>query len=135
MLKKLRLEAVNMSRLRSFWHSNKVLIVMGSGLGFIHWGWYSIKSNPLLRQNRDDYTPEPGIVSYTECTSAQSPVVSALSVYGEDEEPELAEEELVLGCRRSFPQPPFSHVGHAEGDEEIRPSPNSSSNTKDRVDM
>lgn len=53
-----------MSKLRSFWHNYKVLIVMGSGLGFIHWGWYTIKSNPLLRQNRDDSTPEPGIVSY-----------------------------------------------------------------------
>ncbi|KAI5089814.1 hypothetical protein C0J45_19949 [Silurus meridionalis] len=38
---------------------------MGSGLGFIHWGWYNIKSNPLLRQNRDNVAPpEPGIVSY-----------------------------------------------------------------------
>uniref|UniRef100_A0A3B4CAQ0 Uncharacterized protein n=1 Tax=Pygocentrus nattereri TaxID=42514 RepID=A0A3B4CAQ0_PYGNA len=53
-----------MSQLRRFWHNYKVLIVMGSGLGFIHWGWYTIKSNPLLRQNRDSYIPEPGIVSY-----------------------------------------------------------------------
>ncbi|KAF4075377.1 hypothetical protein AMELA_G00233970 [Ameiurus melas] len=59
-----RPEAGTMGKLRSFWHNYKVLIVMGSGLGFIHWGWYTIKSNPLLRQNRDEYTPEPGIVSY-----------------------------------------------------------------------
>ncbi|TSK18055.1 hypothetical protein Baya_1435 [Bagarius yarrelli] len=53
-----------MSKLQRFWHNYKVLIVMGSGLGFVHWGWYIIKSNPLLHQNRDEFTPEPGIVSY-----------------------------------------------------------------------
>uniref|UniRef100_A0A8B9H4M9 Uncharacterized protein n=1 Tax=Astyanax mexicanus TaxID=7994 RepID=A0A8B9H4M9_ASTMX len=52
-----------MSGLRRFWHNYKVLIVMGSGLGFIHWGWYHIKSSPLLHQNRNEYVPEPGIVS------------------------------------------------------------------------
>lgn len=53
-----------MSRLRSFWNNYKVLIVMGSGLGLVHWGWYSIKSNPLLKKSREEYIPEPGIVSY-----------------------------------------------------------------------
>lgn len=53
-----------MSRLRSFWDNYKVLIVMGSGLGLVHWGWYSIKSNPLLKKSREEYIPEPGIVSY-----------------------------------------------------------------------
>uniref|UniRef100_A0A673IJW7 Uncharacterized protein n=1 Tax=Sinocyclocheilus rhinocerous TaxID=307959 RepID=A0A673IJW7_9TELE len=50
-----------MSRLRSFWHNYKVLIVMGSGLGLVHWGWYSIKSSPLLKKSREEYIPEPGI--------------------------------------------------------------------------
>ncbi|KAK7161290.1 hypothetical protein R3I94_004083 [Phoxinus phoxinus] len=53
-----------MSKLRSFWDNYKVLIVMGTGLGLVHWGWYSIKSNPLLKKSREEYIPEPGIVSY-----------------------------------------------------------------------
>ncbi len=56
--------SIDMSRLRSFWDNYKVLIVMGSGLGLVHWGWYSIKSNPLLKKSREEYIPEPGIVSY-----------------------------------------------------------------------
>ncbi|XP_068077852.1 uncharacterized protein [Danio rerio] len=54
-----------MSGLRRFWNNYKVLLVMVPGLGLLHWGWYSIKSNPLLKKGRDDeYIPEPGIVSY-----------------------------------------------------------------------
>uniref|UniRef100_A0A8C2DNF8 Uncharacterized protein n=1 Tax=Cyprinus carpio TaxID=7962 RepID=A0A8C2DNF8_CYPCA len=61
-----------MSRLRSFWHNYKVLIVMGSGLGLVHWGWYSVKSSPLLKKSREEYIPEPGIVSYIPCISART---------------------------------------------------------------
>ncbi|KAL6111044.1 uncharacterized protein ACO6RY_20006 [Pungitius sinensis] len=50
--------------LRSFWHSNKVLIVMGTSLGLIHWGWYNLKTSPHLHKTRDEYIPEPGIVAY-----------------------------------------------------------------------
>lgn len=53
-----------MSKLRMFWQNYKVLIVMGTGLGLVHWGWYTVKSNPLLKKNREEYIPEPGIVSY-----------------------------------------------------------------------
>ncbi|XP_071374508.1 uncharacterized protein [Centroberyx affinis] len=44
--------------LRDFWRSYKVLIVMGTSLGLIHWGWYALKANPLLRKDRDEYIPE-----------------------------------------------------------------------------
>lgn len=37
---------------------------MGTGLGLVHWGWYTIKSNPLFKKSREEYIPEPGIVSY-----------------------------------------------------------------------
>ncbi|XP_068582907.1 uncharacterized protein [Cebidichthys violaceus] len=50
--------------LREFWHSYKVLIVMGTSLGLIHWGWYNLKANPQLRKVREEYIPEPGIVAY-----------------------------------------------------------------------
>uniref|UniRef100_A0AAQ5XHA0 Small integral membrane protein 26 n=2 Tax=Amphiprion TaxID=80969 RepID=A0AAQ5XHA0_AMPOC len=50
--------------LRDFWTNYKVLIVMGTSLGLIHWGWYTLKANPLLQKNRQDYIPEPGIVAY-----------------------------------------------------------------------
>ncbi|MCJ8748149.1 hypothetical protein PDJAM_G00161710 [Pangasius djambal] len=49
--KQLRPEAVDMSKLRSFWHNNKVLIVMGSGLGFIHWARRR-SERPIRRNNR-----------------------------------------------------------------------------------
>lgn len=65
--------------------------------------------------------PHPSTPSRTLSPGAHRPAVSALSVFGEDEEPGLAEEELVVGCGRSFPRPPRSHVAHAEGDEEIGP--------------
>uniref|UniRef100_A0A3Q3MLY2 PNAS-117 n=1 Tax=Mastacembelus armatus TaxID=205130 RepID=A0A3Q3MLY2_9TELE len=45
--------------LQRFWHNYKVLIVMGTGLGLIHWGWYNLKSNPLLHKSKEDeYIPE-----------------------------------------------------------------------------
>uniref|UniRef100_A0A672FEC4 PNAS-117 n=1 Tax=Salarias fasciatus TaxID=181472 RepID=A0A672FEC4_SALFA len=50
--------------LRKLWQNYKVLIVMGSSLGLIHWGWYNLKTHPLLQRHRDDAVPEPAIVSY-----------------------------------------------------------------------
>uniref|UniRef100_A0A673C8W9 Uncharacterized protein n=1 Tax=Sphaeramia orbicularis TaxID=375764 RepID=A0A673C8W9_9TELE len=51
--------------LGSIWHKYKVLIVMGTSLGLIHWGWYNLKANlPQHKTRQDDYIPEPGIVAY-----------------------------------------------------------------------
>ncbi|XP_072565596.1 uncharacterized protein [Paramormyrops kingsleyae] len=50
--------------LTSIWKQYRVLIVMGTSLGLIHWGWYTLKSHPLLRRKEEEYIPEPGIVSY-----------------------------------------------------------------------
>uniref|UniRef100_A0AAY5EX86 Uncharacterized protein n=1 Tax=Electrophorus electricus TaxID=8005 RepID=A0AAY5EX86_ELEEL len=52
-----------MSKLRTFWHRYKVLLVTGAGLGLVHWGWYSIKSSPLLQQKREACVPEPGLAA------------------------------------------------------------------------
>jgi len=59
--------------LREVWRNYKVLIVMGTSLGLIHWGWYNLKSNPLLHKSRDDYIPEPGIVAYVSPPAAPPP--------------------------------------------------------------
>uniref|UniRef100_A0AAY4AMA3 Uncharacterized protein n=1 Tax=Denticeps clupeoides TaxID=299321 RepID=A0AAY4AMA3_9TELE len=32
----------------TLWRNYKVVIVMGSALGLVHWGWYWLKSSPLL---------------------------------------------------------------------------------------
>lgn len=50
--------------LQDLWRNYKVLIVMGTSLGLIHWGWYSMKTNPLLHKSREQDVPEPGIVAY-----------------------------------------------------------------------
>ncbi|KAG7316046.1 hypothetical protein KOW79_020912 [Hemibagrus wyckioides] len=55
--KQLRPEAVTMSKLRSFWNNYKVLIVMGSGLGFIHWGCRA--SCPTCLLHRCLLSPNP----------------------------------------------------------------------------
>uniref|UniRef100_A0A4W5RGY9 Uncharacterized protein n=1 Tax=Hucho hucho TaxID=62062 RepID=A0A4W5RGY9_9TELE len=47
--------------LRTIWNNFKVLIVMGTSLGLIHWGWYNFKSHPALHKNKQDYIPEPGM--------------------------------------------------------------------------
>ncbi|XP_069577747.1 uncharacterized protein [Brachyistius frenatus] len=57
--------------LRDFWRNYKVLIVMGSGLGAIHWGWYHLKTSPLLHKHREEFVPEPGIVSYVSAPPAK----------------------------------------------------------------
>uniref|UniRef100_A0A8C7FSB8 Uncharacterized protein n=1 Tax=Oncorhynchus kisutch TaxID=8019 RepID=A0A8C7FSB8_ONCKI len=41
--------------LRTIWNNYKVLIVMGTSLGLIHWGWYNVKSHPALHKNKQDY--------------------------------------------------------------------------------
>lgn len=61
--------------LQDFWRNYKVLIVMGSGLGLIHWGWFHLKSNPLLHKPRDDTVPEPAIVAYVSRPAAPPPAV------------------------------------------------------------
>ncbi|XP_064503620.1 uncharacterized LOC128706665 homolog [Pseudopipra pipra] len=50
--------------LKTIWKDYKVLIVMGTGLGLVHWGWFYIKSSPLFQVKTEDYVPEPGIVTY-----------------------------------------------------------------------
>ncbi|XP_075719195.1 uncharacterized protein LOC142760124 [Rhinoderma darwinii] len=43
--------------LKSVWNSYKVLIVMGSGLGVIHWGWYNMQSNPVFHPGGEGRLP------------------------------------------------------------------------------
>uniref|UniRef100_A0A8C6ZQ04 Uncharacterized protein n=1 Tax=Nothoprocta perdicaria TaxID=30464 RepID=A0A8C6ZQ04_NOTPE len=51
--------------LKTFWKDYKVLIVMGTALGLVHWGWFHIKSSPIFQvKTEEDFVPEPGIVSY-----------------------------------------------------------------------
>lgn len=50
--------------LKTFWKSYKVLIVMGTGLGLVHWGWFHIKSSPIFQVKTEDFVPEPAIVAY-----------------------------------------------------------------------
>ncbi|KAE8600905.1 hypothetical protein XENTR_v10013450 [Xenopus tropicalis] len=51
--------------LGNLWKNYKVLIVMGTGLGLVHWGWYNIKSNPIFQPEREDtLEPEPAITGY-----------------------------------------------------------------------
>lgn len=59
--------------LANFWRSYKVLIVMVPGVGLIHWGWFNIRANPLLKKDREEYIPEPSIVTFV------SAAVSALA--------------------------------------------------------
>ena len=60
-----------MAGLKAFWKNYKVLIVMGTSLGLIHWGWYTVKSHPLLHKDRENYIPEPGIVTYVAPSPAE----------------------------------------------------------------
>ncbi|XP_078505666.1 uncharacterized protein LOC144763698 [Lissotriton helveticus] len=50
--------------LKDIWKNYKVLIVMGTGLGLVHWGWYNIKSNPLFHPKTENVITEPAIVTY-----------------------------------------------------------------------
>ncbi|KAM8945448.1 uncharacterized protein RCH25_048721 [Pelodytes ibericus] len=50
--------------LRNIWKNYKVLIVMGTGLGLVHWGWYNIKSNPIFHPEQNDIVPVPAIAGY-----------------------------------------------------------------------
>ncbi|XP_054675923.1 uncharacterized LOC128706665 homolog [Grus americana] len=50
--------------LKTIWKDYKVLIVMGTSLGLVHWGWFHIKSSPIFQVKTQDFVPEPGIVTY-----------------------------------------------------------------------
>lgn len=50
--------------LKTIWKDYKVLIVMGTGLVLVHWGWFHIKSSPLFQVKTEEIVPEPGIVAY-----------------------------------------------------------------------
>ncbi|XP_071596378.1 uncharacterized protein [Heliangelus exortis] len=50
--------------LKTIWKNYKVLIVMGTGLGLVHWGWFVIKSSPIFQIKPEDSVPEPEIVAY-----------------------------------------------------------------------
>lgn len=50
--------------LKTFWKDNKVLIVMGTSLGLVHWGWLYLKSSPIFQTKTDDFVPEPEIVTF-----------------------------------------------------------------------
>ncbi|XP_065445836.1 uncharacterized LOC128706665 homolog isoform X1 [Chrysemys picta bellii] len=60
----MRVEVDASMGLKTIWKDYKVLIVMGTSLGLIHWGWFNIKSNSMFQTKREDYVPEPGIVTY-----------------------------------------------------------------------
>ncbi|XP_063247576.1 uncharacterized LOC128706665 homolog [Prinia subflava] len=51
--------------LKTFWNDYKVLIVMGTGLGLVHWGWYYLKSSSIFQVKTEDFVPEPGIMTFT----------------------------------------------------------------------
>uniref|UniRef100_A0A674AD75 Uncharacterized protein n=1 Tax=Salmo trutta TaxID=8032 RepID=A0A674AD75_SALTR len=48
--------------LQTIWNNYKVLIVMGTSLGLIHWGWTHTLGLDSYTGNKQDYVPEPGIV-------------------------------------------------------------------------
>lgn len=50
--------------LKTFWNDNKVLIVMGTSLGLVHWGWYYLKSSPVFQVKTEDFVPESGILAF-----------------------------------------------------------------------
>lgn len=57
--------------LQSFWKNYKVLIVMGPGLGLVHWGWFRLQAtNSLLHKPKEERVPEPGIVAYVSTTAS-----------------------------------------------------------------
>ncbi|XP_075123554.1 uncharacterized protein LOC142197281 [Leptodactylus fuscus] len=46
-----------MMGLGSVWKSYKVLIVMGTGLGVVHWGWYNMQSSPIFHPEGEGRLP------------------------------------------------------------------------------
>lgn len=50
--------------LKTFWKDNKVLIVMGTSRGLVHWGWYYLKSSPVFQVKTEDFVPELGILTF-----------------------------------------------------------------------
>ncbi|KAG7220214.1 hypothetical protein INR49_018391 [Caranx melampygus] len=81
------------------------LIVMGTSLGLIHWGWYNLKSSPVLHPPDRTSSPSP----------ASSPT------YRGHEASVLAPEELAVGGGRSLSLHPPVHLAAAEDHEERRP--------------
>ncbi|KAG8583989.1 hypothetical protein GDO81_008628 [Engystomops pustulosus] len=43
--------------LQSVWKSYKVLIVMGAGLGVVHWGWYNMQYNSIFHPEGEGRLP------------------------------------------------------------------------------
>nr|DBA27101.1 TPA: hypothetical protein GDO54_011279 [Pyxicephalus adspersus] len=43
--------------LTSVWKNYKVLIVMGTGIGLMHWGWYRMQSNPIFNPSGEIRVP------------------------------------------------------------------------------
>uniref|UniRef100_A0A8C6TJQ6 Uncharacterized protein n=1 Tax=Neogobius melanostomus TaxID=47308 RepID=A0A8C6TJQ6_9GOBI len=58
--------------LADLWRNYKVLIVMGSSLGLIHWGWYHLKDAHPQNRTRDAL-PEPGIVAFVSTGRPSAP--------------------------------------------------------------
>lgn len=50
--------------LKTVWKNYRFLIVMGTSLAMIHWGWYNIKSSEIFKNKNESYIPEPGIVTH-----------------------------------------------------------------------
>lgn len=50
--------------LKTFWKDNKVLIVMGTSLGLVHWGWYYLRSSPIFQVKTENFVQEPGILTF-----------------------------------------------------------------------
>ncbi|CAN8202644.1 unnamed protein product [Coccothraustes coccothraustes] len=65
--------------LKTFWKDNKVLIVMGTSLGLVHWGWYYLKSSPIFQVKTEDFSPERDILAFMMQTARKRMVITAES--------------------------------------------------------
>lgn len=65
--------------LQTIWKNYKVLIVMGTSLGLIHFGWYNLKSNPMFHKEREEFIPVPGIVAHVSPPAAAPPAPTSKS--------------------------------------------------------
>ncbi|XP_070588750.1 uncharacterized protein [Erythrolamprus reginae] len=50
--------------LKDLWKNYRVLIVSGTGMVLIHWGWYKVKSSPLFQPKKEVYYDDSDIVGY-----------------------------------------------------------------------
>uniref|UniRef100_A0A8B9FTP1 Uncharacterized protein n=1 Tax=Amazona collaria TaxID=241587 RepID=A0A8B9FTP1_9PSIT len=57
--------------LKTIWKDYKVLIVMGIGLGLVHWGWFHIKSSPLFQVKTDKLSDILGLKDISKQTLRQ----------------------------------------------------------------